>query len=379
MVRYILTVVAFLFAVHPLSADDIQEKQFTPGNDAYLLGSTVVHDTAGVDDLFMAGNSVRSNQAISGSLHLAGRRIFSAGAVGGDAYVAGFDVSLTGKVAGDVTASGYYLTVGEVGGNLRVSGSNVALTGPVSGYALVSGDDVTIEGVITGDLRLSAQDVEFSENARVDGMLILYEEEAGELSVPAGLVPEDRIERRDIAELSEGAADLQLWDWRAALIDLLEWVLIITVIAALIASFAPRKLGDLRRNILARPSRSLLFGFLTLSALMGAAIVLIVTGFGVGVLFALVSLIVALLAGFAGYIVGAYAVGVWLLMLVRKREPDNFAVRVLAAVMGVLVVALIAMVPVLGWLFVMFVALVGAGAITILLFRPTFFATTQVA
>ncbi len=373
MVRCFLTVVAFLFAVHPLSADDVSESQFTLDKDAYLVGSTVVQDKAGVDDLFMAGNTVRSNQDISGSLHLAGRKIFSAGAVGGDAYVAGFDVSLTGKVAGDVTASGYYVTIGEVGGDLRVSGSNVTLSGPVSGYALISGDDVTIEGIVKGDLRLSAKDVEFSENARVDGTLILYEEEAGDLRLPAGLVPEDRIERRNIAELSEGAADLQLWDWRTALVELVEWVLIITVIAALLASFAPNKLGDLRRNILARPSRSLLFGFLTLSALAGAAIVLMVTGFGVGLLLGLISLIVALLAAFAGYVVGAYAVGVWLLMLLRKREPDNFAVRVAAAVIGVLVVALIAMTPVLGWLFVMFVALVGAGSITILLFRPTFF------
>lgn len=376
MVRYFLTVVALLFAVHPLSADDDKESHFTLGKDAYLAGTTVVHDRAGVDDLFMAGNNVRSNQAISGSLHLAGRKIHAVGAVGGDAYVAGFDISLTGKVAGDVTASGYYVTIGEVGGNLRVSGADVTLAGPVSGYALVSGDDVTIEGIINGDLMLSAEDVEFSESARIDGKLILYEEEAGDISVPPGLVPEDRIERRDIAELSEAAADLELWDWRDAFIELLEWVLIITVVAALIASFAPNKLGDLRRNILAKPSRSLLFGFLTLSALVGAAIVLIVTGFGIGVLFALISLVVALLVAFAGYVVGAYAVGVWLLMLVRKREPDNFAARVLAAVMGVLVVALIALIPILGWLFVMFVALIGAGSISILLFRPAFFATT---
>lgn len=376
MVRYFLTVIALLFAVHPLSADDGKESHFTLGKDAYLAGTAVVHDKAGVDDLFMAGNSVRSNQAISGSLHLAGRKIHSAGAVGGDAYVAGFDISLTGKIAGDVTASGYYVKVGEVGGNLRVSGADVTISGPVAGYALVSGDDVIIDGIIKGDLRLSAQDVEFSENVSIEGKLVLYEVEAGDISVPAGLVPEDRIERRDIAELSEAAADLQLWDWRDALIELLEWVLIITVIAALIASFAPNKLGDLRRNILAKPSRSLLFGFLTLSALAGAAVVLIVTGFGVGVLFALISLVVALLVAFAGYVVGAYAVGVWLLMLFRKREPDNFTVRVLAAVTGVLLVALIALIPMLGWLFVMFVALIGAGSITILLFRPAFFATT---
>ncbi len=84
------------------------------------------------------------------------------------------------------------------------------------------------------------------------------------------------------------------------------------------------------------------------------------------------AVLVALVAAFAGYVVAAYAVGVGLLLLIGRSEPDSVATRALAAGTGALAVGIVALVPFLGWLFVL--ALTGIGAIVIRVFRPGLFA-----
>jgi len=371
MYRYLLSAIILIMAIHPLAAED-KETYYDFEKDRFMAGATVVQDAEGVDDLFMAGETVRSKEDITGSAHLVGRKIISTGVIGKNAYLAGMDVSLDGKVAGDATVSGYNVNVGEVAGDLRISGANLTISGPVSGYVLAAGDEVRFESAIQGDVSLTARDVEFANGARIAGKLTIYEEQKGALNVPAEVIAEDRIERREIAEWSDAAQKSGMWSWRRALTSFFTGVLLIAGIAALIAAFVPTKLAELRRNILDQPSRSLIVGFLTLSAVIGSTIVLMMTG--IGLLIAPATLILALLGAFAGYVVGAYAVGVGLLLLIKRPEPDSFVTRALAAGIGAFVVAVIALIPLLGWLFVMMVALAGAGSIGIWLFRPKFFA-----
>lgn len=373
MPRCLLMVVILMFAALPLSAED-EKGHFAFNKDRFLVGTTVVQDVEGVDDLFMAGETVRSRQDISGTVHLAGRKVTSAGAVGGDAYLAGMDVSVEGKVIGDVTASGYSVTVGEVGGDLRVSAANLTISGPIAGYALITADEVTFSAPVKGDVHLTAREVEFLGGTRIEGTLTIYEEQPGDVTVPEDVVPEERIQRRDVSEWSEAAADVSFWNWPSAFGGFLRGVLIITAIAILVAALVPHKLADLRRSILAQPFRNLFFGFLVLSVVIGSTVILMLTG--IGLLLAPATLILALVGAFAGYVVGAYAVGVGLLLAVSRSEPEDIRARALAAGLGAFVVALIGLIPFLGWLFVMAVALVGAGSITIRLFRPKFFAST---
>ena len=199
MYRYLLSAIILIMAIHPLAAED-KETYYDFEKDRFMAGATVVQDAEGVDDLFMAGETVRSKEDITGSAHLVGRKIISTGVIGKNAYLAGMDVSLDGKVAGDATVSGYNVNVGEVAGDLRISGANLTISGPVSGYVLAAGDEVRFESAIQGDVSLTARDVEFANGARIAGKLTIYEEQKGALNVPAEVIAEDRIERREIAE-----------------------------------------------------------------------------------------------------------------------------------------------------------------------------------
>ena len=372
MARFILIAVALMFAAAPLAAQE-EQKAVKFGGDSFQAGGTVIFNSDGVDDLFMAGGTVRGERAIAGSAHLAGRRVTMTGAVGGDAYLAGMDVSAEGPVAGDATLAGYNVRVGDVGGDLRISGANLVISGPVSGHALIVGDEVRLEAVITGDVSLTARKLDFGKGARIDGTLTVYEEKSGEIEVPAAVVPEARIERRKSSEWSEATGDVKLWSWSRAVGRLLIGIIMITAVAALIAAIMPQRLAELRRNILDHPFRNFWFGFLALSVVFGSSILLMLTV--IGLVLVPAALLITLISALAGYVVAVYAFGVGLLLTLGRPEPESIGTKAQAAAVGALVAGIIVLIPVLGWLFVLALALTGAGSIAIRLFRPAFFAT----
>ncbi|MEM8793997.1 MAG: hypothetical protein AAGE61_00410 [Pseudomonadota bacterium] len=372
MCRLMLAAIALGIAVSPLQA--AEEKQpFDLNGDRFMAGSAPINKTTGADDLFMAGATVRSEEAINGSAHLAGRKIVVTGAIGGDAYAAGMDVTVNKLIAGDATLAGYNVDVSDVAGDLRISGANLTIAGPVSGTALISGRDVRISSVLGGDVRMTAKKVAFDDGARIDGRLTLFEEKPGTIEIPESVISSDRIERMQATGWS-AARVLTFESFTRALLGFLIGIVAVAAVASLIAALVPGRLADLRRSILARPWRTLFYGLLTESMIIGATLILFISVIGLPL--APAAVLLALIAVFAGYVVASYAVGVGLLMAIGRPEPGSFGARALSAGVGALTVGVIALIPLIGWVVVMAVALTGVGAIALRLFRPKFFATT---
>jgi hypothetical protein len=358
--------IVILIAAAPVAAED-RDEVLDFGGDSFRAGSTVVFDGSGTDDLFMAGETVRGAADITGSAHLAGRKVTMEGAVGRDAYLAGMDVVLEGDVAGDATVAGYDIRVGAVGGDLRASGAKLAIEGPVSGYALIAGEDVRIASVLGGDVSLSARNLDFAEAARIEGRLILYEKNPGSLDVPERVISEDRIERRAISDWDSARRERRGGGWAGVIGGFLLGVIVVAAIAALIAAIIPQTLAEMRRSVLARPFRNLGVGFVTQSALVGSAVLFAMTI--IGIFLSPASVLIALVAGFAGYVVAVYAFGVGLLLTFGRPEPDSIGQRALAAGTGALVGGIIGLIPIIGWLFVLTLVLAGVGAIVMRIAR----------
>jgi cytoskeletal protein CcmA (bactofilin family) len=363
-----LAVVLFIVAGHVHAADKHAVLDFN--KDRFVSGTQAIQDATGVDDLFMFGDFVHSKEDISGSLHVFGRRVRSEGAVGQDAYLSGYEVNQSGTVAGDLTVSGIQVTIAAVNGDLRASGNRVELTGEVGGYALVAGDEVIFDGAVKGDVSVKAEQLEFGKGAHIEGQLILYEAVSGSAEVPAEVITEERITRRDVAEWEQAKADVTFWDWRKALVKFFIAVLIITAIAAWFAAIVPRKLADLRRGILDRPFWSLLIGVLTMSVIIGSAFVLLITGYGMKLI--PVNLAFLFIAVLTGYVVGSYAIGVAVLLLANRPEPNSFKTRAIAAATGAIAAVILFMLPYVGWLLFLSILFAGLGAISKWLFRPRF-------
>lgn len=148
-------------------------------------------------------------------------------------------------------------------------------------------------------------------------------------------------------------------------------VLVITALAALVAAVLPETLARLRFTVLGQPLRSVWFGALSMSVLIGGAILSAMTLIGLLASPALV--LAAVVLAFAGYVVGVYSFGVAIVRRVGRGVPDDFADRAIAGFAGALVAGVIALLPLVGWLFVLALALSGAGAFAIAWLSPRFF------
>lgn len=372
MRRTILTLFALACLPTGVQAEDAVER-FALGGDSFIAGSTVEHAAPETDDLFMAGETVTQSVPIGGSAHIAGRRIMIDAGIGGDLYIAGMDVALAAPVAGDVTAAGYAVDLAAaVGGDLRLSGSDLRIGARVGGSALVAGDIVDIEGVIAGDMALAARTVRFGPEARIEGRLTLFEDTVGRLEIPETVIAPDRITREEIKDWDHGPMPGGPIGWRGALTAFLAGVALLTALAALLAAMLPGHLADLRARLLDGPLAMLGTGFVAVSAFAGAGIVLGLTV--IGLLLTPAAFAMAVLIGLVGYVVAVYALGVRLLIALGRDLPDALGARVVAAALGSVLAAIIALIPFVGWLFVLALGLAGAGAIIAAALRPRLFA-----
>jgi len=336
------------------------------GNDVFSAGYRVVHVQTGADDVFMAGTSVTLDAAIAGSAAVAGQNIEIDASVGGDVYAAGQSINIREAIAGDATLTGQDIVVNDVAGDLRVAGATIRLDGNIGGYAILGGETVEINGAIAGDLHLAAMNVEFAGGASVGGTLHLYEDSEGELEILGFQGADGSIVRHKYEDFPEETGG------GFVLYSFLTGVAFVALIAGLFAAIAPQRLANMRVTLLERPFGMVWLGFLGLSVVLGAAIVSAMTI--VGILLLPVLLVLAGLGAFVGYVVGAYSLGVGLRLLAGMSEPDSLAARAVAALIGALVAAVIALAPFIGWLFVLAMTLAGIGTLINHLFRPKFFA-----
>lgn len=348
-----------VLALGAARADDAPEA-LDFGGDAYRAGGAVAFDAPGARDAFLAGERVRLLAPIDGSAHLAGRRIETRGAIGGALYAAGADLRIEGPVAGSATIAGYDVEIaGPIGGNLRVGAARIALTAPVEGSAILGARSIELAAPIAGDAMLSAERLAFGDGARVDGRLILIEAPGATLEVPASVAPPERIERRQVEgeDFRERAAE-----GLAALAGaFLVGVLVLGALATLAGALAPRGIDRLGGTLASGPARAVGVGFLALSTLVGAAILLAVTV--IGLVVAPFAILAAILVSLLGYVVAVYLLGVWAITRTGALEPDSFGEHALAGFAGAAIASLVALVPFAGWLAVILLALAGVGAI----------------
>ena len=373
MVRPFLILITCLVAMPARSEDD--SARFDFGGDAFRAGMSVTHDAAGADDLFMAGDRVTGRVDITGSAHLAGRKVTMEGAVSGDVYAAGEDVAIQGDVSGDASLLGRTVSVARVGGDLRAAASELQVSGNIGGNAIIAGRDVVFDATVGGDVTLAARNVEWGDAASIAGRLIIHEVDLGDLEVPERVASVDRVERREVEGREvERQQEPRRSHWWSSIGDFLFEVIVVTILAVLIAALMPTRLAKMQRQVLARPIHTLWLGFLSLSAVTGASILLAVTIVGLPLVVALVLL--AFVGTIAGYAVATYVLGARLLLATGRPEPDSIGSRGIAAGAGALAAAVIGLIPFLGWLFAIALALAGIGAITVQSIRPVFFADT---
>ena len=292
-----------------------------------FLASLAFAGAAAADDASVRmGGHVNITEAVDGPLHaLAGH------------------ITVDAPIAGDASLAGGHVTVNDkVDGNLRAAAGNVA-----------------INATVAGDVSVAAGRVDLGTEARIGGKLSFH---GGELRQDPAAQVTGPIERsatrtRHHSEFGPRISWGGGWLWTAGLV----------LLAALLAAALPGPSHRMALELRERPWLTTLVGFLALTAIPVAAVLVMVTIIGIPLGLLALVLYAALLL--VGYVWIAVVVGGLLLDRAKPETAAQTAWRVGAAMLAMLVIASLAKVPFLGG-FIAFAALVaGVGMIVAVVMR----------
>lgn len=339
---------------------------------AQEAGLSVLKRGAIAEDLYVAGGRVDVLAEVDGDVVAGGGRVAVGRRVTGDVMAAGGDVTITGDVLDDVRAAGGLVTLqariaGDalvVGGSIsvlpetvvmgkaRLAGGAVEVRGRIDGSLRAAARTIRIGGEIRGDVALAAQEIEILPGARIAGSLTYRSPREARIDAAAqigGTVTHHPIRIGDRIARLTGAIF-----WAARIVALLGLMLAGVVLVLMFPGFALASARTIRSDVW----KSLGVGFALLVASPAAAGLLVLTGVGAPLGGALLALyFVALLAGF---ITTALFVGDLGVRLVG-REPGRGG-RVLAVVLGLIVVGLLRAIPIAGLVIVFAALVLGLGA-----------------
>lgn len=360
----LLVALAAILAV-PAAADG-EGGTFVFGGDSYLAGRAVSVTGAVPGALFAVGGRVGVDAPVAGSAHLAGRRVAVREEVSGDLYAMGYRISVEAPVGRDASLTGAEIALSApVSGNLRAAGAEIVISDTIGGAALLTGSSIELDGAISGDAVIAADELHFGPHARVGGRLSIATDDPEEVDVPSGVADPARVEitrlRRGDLDVPDEISAAGRRTFLSILANLLVTAVLVGIVAAVAVAVAPGSVARVRRAALARPLRAILAGFVTLSALVGSGIVLALTL--VGLFLTPAAILVSVLAVLAGYVAGAYILGIGLWSALGKPIPEELPRRAGLGALGALVAGLVAMIPVIGWIAWMVLVFLGLGGI----------------
>jgi cytoskeletal protein CcmA (bactofilin family) len=362
-----LFVFAVLLVAAPAGSATADQDEFREfmGRDLVAAGNQVTVSGEDLGGAFAAGETVELASPTREDALLAGRYVRVRAAVGDDAYLAGELVEVDAPVAGRIVAAGETVSLNsgaETGGGVRLFGRRVEVAGTVGGDAWIAAETVRLSGKFSGDVTVSARNVEVAPNARFDGMLITRAPE--EPAVPQTAVPPDRwrYEKWEPPEWEGGWAP---WQFTGVIFGaILLFPLSLLVTGAILLAVAGRTMDRIASTGAERPAASIGGGLIVLAVWGVAALLLLFTIIGapLGVLLGLALPLLIML----GYVAGALvlALGAW--RSLGKAPPGGLGRFGLLAV-SLFVLSAVGLIPVVGFIAGLLVTLAGLGATFIVL------------
>jgi cytoskeletal protein CcmA (bactofilin family) len=310
---------------------------------------------------------IDENETFDGTLDATAGAVVVAGTVDGDVSATAGSVLVTdsGRVTGDLNATaGSVLVEGTVDGDVTVASAALELReGSTVGGGLDAGvADARLAGSIGGDAAVDATTLGVAPTATIDGSLTYRSEDAtiaDGATIAGGATVADDLEVASPGGFGGGSdADLPtIPPWVGAVYSGLSSLLLGAILLLATPNFS-RRLAEVGT---AQPLRSGGVGVLTLVGTPAALLILAVTI--VGIPLSLVGLFVFGAVVFAATVYGAVVLGTWLLSLGDYRN------RWAALVVGVVAVALVRQIPVVGGLVRFVVLVLGLGALATALYE----------
>lgn len=362
--------------VYRLAADEVVT------DDLYVTANEIYIDGVVQGDLIAAGSYIEINGVVANDVLVVTGGFKLSGEVQDDVRLAAVGVDISGQIGDELVAAGGgggFPWPMEFGGRPVTPGIRLADSAQIGSDAIIGGGQAMIAGSIGGKLQaalasvtlaakvgdsvdLSADRIEVQNNTRIGGVLRYTSDEP--LTFPEGIASDIEYSPRPLEPGPDPAWVIFSWLVRTALI-----LIGFAALAWLVLRFAPQLLLRPAQAIAAKPAQAGLYGFLAAVAfifipLASALLVFLMVlfwGWFPGLTLGLFLFGVLALLWFLSPLV----IGVWLgrqLNQAMGRAPNYLPVLM----GGVLLLALLGRIPLLGWLIYLFSFILALGGLILM-------------
>src|SRR5438094_7445755 len=143
-------------------------------NNAYRAGASVSLTEPITGDFYAAGGRVRVDQPVARDAVIVGGDVSVNATVGEDLRAAAGHVTLDGKVRGEAILAGGNVTLAsgsDIGGRATLAGGELMIDGRIGKDVRAYAGRISVRGVIDGDARFVAREIELLPGSRVNGTL----------------------------------------------------------------------------------------------------------------------------------------------------------------------------------------------------------------
>ena len=339
------------------------------GNDVTVASGQTIND-----DLYAAAGTITVDGNVNGSVIVTGGTITIAGTVSRDVIVAGGTITVSGRVGGSIRAAGGNLTLNApveqdivvaggmvaigshatIGRDLVIGGGTATVSAPIARNVLMGAGTLTLHSKVGGTVRGSVDHLKL-DGAQVAGNLDYTSNNQVELAngaKVAGTTTRHQPASRD------GAANAFI-GWLRALIGIL-------ALGLLFVLFLPRLSTRSIDTLRAQPWASLGIGAAILVATPITALIIFIIGLLIGGWWLGLLLIPFwILACALGYVVSGFLLG----RVVFARLGWGAYHDALALLAGLFILAVVTVIPLIGWLIGLAAFVFGLGALGLAITR----------
>lgn len=323
----------------------------------YAAGHRVDVSRPMLGDVVVAGGEVEITQPVAGDILAAGWRVSLSGRADDDVRMAGAKIVVNAPVNGDLTVAGGDVAIGSASqllGRSWITGGHVQVEGLVDREVHIAGGTVEIAGEVRQPITVIAEKLEILPSARILSGL-QYKSPAPALiangAAVSGPVTFTRIEAREAREAhSFRAVSTVLFAFHLTIAGLL--------LLWLMPAFMTRVVDTLR----AAPAQSALLGVGLVLGVPVAALILVFSVLALPIGLTLVALY------FVGLLAAVLAIALFVGDFEARmfnRTTTTYLARAVWLIAGVLSLAILRAVPILGTFVVFTCILFGLGALAL--------------
>lgn len=311
---------------------------------------TLKEDKVIEDNYLIAGNFVTVKGTVRGDLFAFGSTVNIEGTVEGNVFAVAGNVKVSGKIGKDLYVGAGNLEISkeaEVGNDLFVGAGQIDVNGKVNRNLMAGGGRINLNGEMGGDAKLTVGEINFDQDnpAKINGDLTYWSSK--EIEIPSQVIIGGETIFKAIAQPNKKLGIIAIMGGKAVSI------LMALIIGLIVVLLFPKKSAEVNKTMRGSFWRSLGIGFVFLAVVPVAAIILLASILGIPLALILMGIYGLIL--YLGKVFAALFAG-------RLLTGENWNLFWSLA-LGLILVAIIGLIPFVGSIAVFILFLLSLGAI----------------